>query len=185
MAIHPFLVHFPIAFLLLAPVVDGVDRWRPGLAFRSTADLLYLLGAAGAVAAATAGQSAFDRIGLSGVALALAERHQNAGNVASWLAVAAGMGRLFDRLRARKSGGAGTRAAHLVAVVLGLAAAAAIAWAGLLGGKLVHELGVTPATAPRRAAAVGSLRDYTRPAAPESLFMPPSGRRPPSGRSRW
>jgi len=56
--LHPALVHFPIAFLLLGVLVDFACRWRPAEFLSRSAACLYALGVASGILTAGAGVAA-------------------------------------------------------------------------------------------------------------------------------
>jgi uncharacterized membrane protein len=74
--VHPLLVHFPIALLSAAVVVDFVG-WGLGRnrGLRQAATLLYVLGTAGAVAAYASGRAASQTVWLPGMAHAVVSEH--------------------------------------------------------------------------------------------------------------
>ena len=74
--IHPLLVHFPIALLCAAAVVDVVGwAFRRNRPLRQLATVLYVLGTGGAVAAYVTGRAASQTIWLPGMAQAVLRQH--------------------------------------------------------------------------------------------------------------
>jgi len=84
-SIHPLLVHFPIALLVTAVVLDGVGlllRKVPGL--RMAAVLIYTLGALGALASFFTGRMAADLVAPSGAANAVLTDHADWAEWTVW-----------------------------------------------------------------------------------------------------
>src|SRR5471030_1806860 len=73
---HPLVVHFPIALLSAAAIVDLV-AWvrRRNVSLRNGATLLYVLGTVGAIAAYLTGRAASQTIWLPGMAQAVIGEH--------------------------------------------------------------------------------------------------------------
>lgn len=116
--LHPLLVHFPVALLLVVPLLEIATRWRPD--WRDAAGLLLWLGTAGAYAAVVAG-----------LALAYADGHAGAGVERHlWGGVAVAAAATLACL-ARERGG------RLYAASL-LGTVGILGWAAHLGGNLVH-----------------------------------------------
>jgi hypothetical protein len=171
--LHPFVVHFPVAFLSLGAVgalLEFLRHREPRWAF---VDLLCVLGGVAALLAAATGNSALGRLTLPADLQAAADLHARSGSLAAWLAGAALMGRVAARMIAGRSGavaatggsGIGSAAAKevrrrrppasparrgtvmLLATLVSLAAAGATLVAAHRGGRLVHRFGVTAGSA--------------------------------------
>lgn len=159
MPLHPFLVHFAIALVPAAALFDLWRRARPGEAGAAVVDLLWIVGAAASVLAASSGQAEIAGFTLPPSLAQPAEAHEEAGSAAAWLAAAAALSRLFERRAAGRAGGRRGRPATdgdrrtrrvLAAVSLSLSLAASV-WvlvAGHRGGDLVHRHGLSRATTP-------------------------------------
>ncbi len=126
--IHPVLVHFPIALLVTAAVLD-LAGWllRRNRRLRDAATLLYIIGTVGAVAAYVSGRDASQAVWLPGMAHALVKDHWDWAFRAVWFFGIVTVLRLF-LLRSS------TR--HPAPAMV-----AAFALAGLVGIWLVRETG--------------------------------------------
>jgi uncharacterized membrane protein len=138
--IHPLLVHFPIALLYAAVVVDlvGFACWcnKP---LRQAATLLYALGAIGAIAAYLTGHAASQSIWLPGMAEPVLKEHWDWAWRTVWFFPIVTAGRLV-LLRS-------TRREPAVALVIALALVGLVGMGLLLetgdrGGRLVYQHGV-------------------------------------------
>lgn len=152
-SIHPIVVHFPIALLLVALAFELVRARRADADW--AVDALIALGALGAIAAATTGEAALSSMKLPDLLHAAAENHENAGSIAAWIAGGALLCRIMYRLSgvprrtAVPSPTAQRRWRGLSTFLLAFAVAVTLR-AAYLGGYLVHDLGVTRATMPAR-----------------------------------
>lgn len=141
--IHPALVHFPIALLILGTCADLVVLLRSQsltgrgcLPVASTAALL--LGAAFAVPTAIVGDAAFDQAVSLGFPQGPLLLHHNFGIATTVLWAVLGLGRLFARWKGYDlSGRRGW--AYWGLCLAGLAALVTTAY---FGGHLVYDLGV-------------------------------------------
>ena len=138
--IHPMLVHFPIALLILGFVAELVGLALKRKFFTDAAFLLLITGALGAVAAVLSGSFAADGLEEAGTLKQAVETHEGAAELAMWLAIIAGAFRL-TLVMAKKYAGS----LRYVSAVLFLVAVLAVARAGYYGGELVfkHAAGVT------------------------------------------
>jgi len=89
--LHPFFVHFPIAFLLLAPWLELYGALRKQDRWQQLAYGLWILGSVGILAAAVSGQAAETALQsqealLPAVSGAL-ERHTTSGNLLAWIVI--------------------------------------------------------------------------------------------------
>lgn len=166
--LHPLVVHFPVALLLVAPLfvllgaLLGPQRGRP---FLVTALLLLFLGSVGTFVAVGTGEAAGRLADRSAAINAVLERHEELAEatravfsvltliLASILIVP----RLLKRELSRGAAG-GLLAAFLVAYGAG---SVLLANTAHNGGRLVHELGVRALTSPSPAATAASATSST------------------------
>jgi uncharacterized membrane protein len=146
-ALHPLIVHFPIALLMAAPlfIVAGLirKRWMGGMVV--SALILMALGTAAAYVAVPSGEAAGKLAERTPQVNAVLERHESLGETTRTVftiltlifgVLALGQRRLrrLDRLP-----GVGLQIAYLALYAAGLAVLANTAHDG---GRLVHEFGV-------------------------------------------
>lgn len=138
--IHPMLVHFPIALLIVGILAEVVGLALKKKFFSDAAFLLLILGAAGAVAAVLSGSNAAEGIEEAGTLKQAVEAHEGAAELAMWLTVIAASFRTALFVMKKHKG-----ALQYVSAVLFLIAVLAVARAGYYGGELVfkHAAGVT------------------------------------------
>ena len=135
--VHPQLVHFPIALLFTAAVVDMlalVFRKRlPGLEAVGTG--LYVLGAAGLVASFYSGRAAADGLYLSAAVAGAVDAHSD---LAKWTSWGYGLYAIFRLIPNRSRGLSMKVGVSLVGVVgLGL-----VHQTAERGARLVYDLGI-------------------------------------------
>ena len=116
--LHPLLVHFPIALLLVVPVLEFLGRSRPAL--RESAGTVLTLSLVGAVASVFAGLALMRADGHEGSTL---EDHL-------WVGVAVAVGTALAWLSRGRS-----RALYTLTLAASLGA---LGWAAHLGGSLTH-----------------------------------------------
>jgi uncharacterized membrane protein len=144
-ALHPMLVHFPIALLFASVLFDVASVTLTRDSLREGACWLLGLGLLGGIAGAITGGQAEDVAEKAGVAKALIETHETLAYVTLGI-----MAILFlSRLLLRNCFSTRTRAAYLVVEIVGLVAVSAT---GHTGGNLVYEhgAGVNVAQQPSR-----------------------------------
>ncbi len=146
--LHPIIIHFPIALLLVAPlfVLLAIAWPRHARAFSLSAFVLLVLGTAGAFVAVATGEAAAELATRTEAINAAIERHsslaETARNVFAVLTVLYA-GVLALPLVVRKLSTRGWVAAmNAVMLVLLLAGGLVLANAGHQGGLLVHKYGV-------------------------------------------
>ena len=129
--LHPMVVHFPIALLTIAAVIEGIHvaRRRPVPSEAGTYCLAF--GVAGGVASAVLGTLNAGHQTFATDATLVLGRHQ----VMGWMAVIAAAAALGAGHVARRSGGMRTIAAYLALV---FATSAVVGATGHLGGELVY-----------------------------------------------
>jgi uncharacterized membrane protein len=143
--LHPLVIHFPIALLIVAALADLLENVVGRPAWLATAvTALYVLGVAGALVACVSGQQAADTVLMSGMAHSIVEGHR------TW---ALGTTFYFGVLVVVRLalGFRGTPPVRVVRILLLAAAFAGVA--GLQqtaerGGRLVYEYGVGVIGAP-------------------------------------
>lgn len=149
-AAHPLVVHFPIALLMLAwvPMLIGLLDSKRRWAWMVAALLMLLAGTAGAFVAVISGEASEDKVVvLSEVVDRAISEHEHMGEFARTLAVAATA--LFVVVLGLGAGlkkGKGKTIALVIGgvVFLGVYGICVnrLAWAGHMGGELVHVHGV-------------------------------------------
>jgi uncharacterized membrane protein len=132
-ALHPLLIHLPIALLLLWPLVDlaGLAAKRADVSL--TAFGLLLLALPSSLVATLSGQSAYEAALERGFSPQLLDGHADLAGLVPWLVLAL----LFAR-------GFGPRRLRPLWISLGLALASMVVWVAKSGGGLVygHAVGV-------------------------------------------
>ena len=134
---HPFLVHFPIAFLPLSVAIDLIAAVTARRYLHSVAYLILVAGTVAAAAAVISGNSAaapYRDVAVVGEAVA---DHEDSGTIALVICLAVTLVRLPAQLRGETSG------KRLWIAVAAAAIGCAVAWrTSLLGGELVYGYGV-------------------------------------------
>ncbi len=162
-ALHPLIVHFPIALLLVAPlfvVLGGLlDVRTPGRgrAFLVTALLLLALGTAATFVAVETGEAAGKLTDRTEALSAVLERHESLAEttrlVFSALTVMLAAILLVPRVFRRELPRAAATGLLGAFVVFYSAGAVVLANTAHNGGRLVHELGARAVVAPVATAA--------------------------------
>jgi uncharacterized membrane protein len=146
--LHPAVVHYPIALLTTAFVLDVfclVLRSQPWLDRAAT--LLYVLGTLSACAAVISGQQAADLlVGAPGAAQAAMYDHEDLAKLTLVMFGIVASLRLIASWRARRDKKVKTGALRVVAVVLAFCGQFLILLTASRGGELVyfHGLGTNP-----------------------------------------
>lgn len=136
---HHFLVHFPVALLLVAGLADliGVMLKRPN--FTQMAFAMLMLGALGAIAAAVSGNGAeANLLSQEMIAIQVVDEmiaHTNWGNIMVWVILIVACGRAFAFLEKKPWATAGWLFPALTSLL-----AIAVIYTGWLGGKLSEAM---------------------------------------------
>lgn len=149
--IHPAIVHFPIALLLVGFGLELAGRLRRAEWMRRAAAALLVLAALASAAAFLSGKQAEEAAEDAGVPDAPIESHEAAGTWTMILAALAAGVRLVEGNGQRPV----TRWAAPVALALYAAAAASASLAGYRGGELVYKHGAGVRAAPAADTAEG------------------------------
>lgn len=149
--LHPAVVHFPIAFLLLGAAIAVlavfVRRWHLPL----LAAVLLVCGGAGAMVATATGDEAAERVGdISEVGEDVLEHHEDWGEKTRNIAIAAALLSIVAAFMANKK--AIGLSFSVLTALCALAAAYAVAQTGHYGGELVYRHGAGVKVAPAQAA---------------------------------
>ena len=136
--LHPLVIHFPIALIIVAAFADLVDSLfgRPQW-LASAATTLFALGAAGAIVACLSGQQALETVLMPGMAHPIVESHR------TWALATTFYFSLLTLIRV----GAGYRAPlarryRFVLLIASLVGVAGLQQTAERGGRLVFEQGV-------------------------------------------
>lgn len=154
--LHPLVVHFPIALLLVAPIFLGLGivRGERGRHWLLAALLLSAFGAAGAWLAVETGEAAARLADRTPEITAAIERHSSLGELVrnlSFIITVLFAGILFGPgLLKRKIAPRTTTIALVILLGLFGVGALAVAHTGDEGGRLVHELGVKSLVPPAK-----------------------------------
>jgi uncharacterized membrane protein len=137
--LHPLVIHFPIALLIVAVMADVVDHFvgRPSwLAPAGTA--LYALGAVSAGVACITGQQAADTVLMSGMAHSIVAAHRTWALATTFYFGVLAIVRVAFAFTGT-SPGRGLRICLLLAAAIGVVG---LQQAAERGGRLVYEQGV-------------------------------------------
>jgi uncharacterized membrane protein len=132
--LHPMIVHFPIALLIVGFLSDLVGLVTKRDIFKQVGFYLFTLGAAGVIAAFITGSQAGDGIVEESALKQALETHEEAANLAIWLTSIAAIFRIALFVLKKYSG-----VMKMVSLALGLLAVMAIARTGYYGGELVYK----------------------------------------------
>ncbi len=134
MHLHPMIVHFPIALLIVGFAFDIAGLFIKRESFTNTGFYLLLIGAAGTVAAFISGDIAGGGITEAGSLGQALERHEEAAELTIWLVIIAAAFRLLLVVIKKYTG-----YLKAAALVLMLASVISVGRTGHYGGKLVYE----------------------------------------------
>lgn len=164
--LHPALVHFPIALILLGTLVSAVAVFQRRWNLPWIAAGLLACGAAGAVVAAWSGGQAAEMVGELGANVGqVLENHEEWGESARNISIVAALLAICAAAAGRIRIVSGILS--VVAALAALASSYCVANAGHLGGELVydHGLGVNivaeskaDGAAPKPAAAANAIK---------------------------
>ena len=132
--LHPMIVHFPIALLIVGFLSDIVGLITKRDFFTQAGFYLFTLGALGVIAAFITGSQAGDGIVEEGALKHALETHEGAATLAIWVTSIAAVFRIALFLLKKYSG-----VLKMVSLALGLLAVMAIARTGYYGGELVYK----------------------------------------------
>jgi uncharacterized membrane protein len=158
--LHPAIIHFPIALSLVALLLELLARHPRARGLETSAGLLMVLAALGAVAAVLSGQAAHDEAVVPAAVGPLIARHEELGELAMWSLLVVAAARLVLVWRGWFKG-----LVPWVYLAAAAAAAGAVGYNGYLGGKMVFDHGLGTAPVQRQAPTKVRL-DLTLPELP-------------------
>ncbi len=132
--IHPMLVHFPIALLMVGFLSETIGLITKKEFFSTAGFYLLLLGATGVGASYLSGQNAGAGITEVGALKLALETHEGAAELTLWLAIVAAVVRIAIVLFKKYSG-----LYRVAAYVLFFCAVLSVARTGFYGGELVYK----------------------------------------------
>lgn len=137
--LHPMIIHFPIALLIVGFMADLIGAITKREFYSKAGFYLLLLGTAGVVAGYFSGNFAGEGLAEGGALKAALEVHEDAAELALWLALATSVVRIGLVVTKRYAG-----ALRWIPVVMFFLSVLAIARTGYYGGQLVfkHAAGV-------------------------------------------
>ena len=138
--LHPMLVHFPIALLIMSVAFDAAGTIWKRECFREGALWLLVCGLVGGIAAALAGDMAEDAAKQAGIAEALIENHETFALTTLGIFGILLLWRVFLRNQFSLN----TIKVYMVVAMIGLGT---LSVAGHFGGNLVYEHGAGVHTA--------------------------------------
>ncbi len=138
--LHPMIVHFPIALLIVGLFSDLTGVITKKNFFSNSGFYLLILGYIGLIAAFLSGNLAGEGVAETGTLKQALEMHEAAAELSVWIMSAAAAIRIAVVLMKKYSG-----VYKWIAVTLFLIGAASVARTGYYGGELVykHAAGVT------------------------------------------
>ena len=137
--IHPMIIHFPIALLIVGFLFDLTGVLFKKEFFSKTGFYLLILGTLGVAAAYITGNLAGEGIAEAGTLKQALETHEDAAELTLWLMIITSVFRIGVVLLKKYKG-----AFQWVALILFLAGVISIARTGFYGGELVfkHAAGI-------------------------------------------
>jgi uncharacterized membrane protein len=137
--LHPMIVHFPIALLIVGFLSDLIGAFFKKEFFSKAGFYLLILGTAGVIAAYLSGNIAGDGVSEAGTLKQALENHEEAAELSLWLMVIASVVRIGIVVFKKYTG-----MFKWAAIVLFFAGILSIARTGYYGGELVfkHAAGV-------------------------------------------
>ena len=137
--LHPMIVHFPIALLIVGFLSDLIGAFFKKEFFSKAGFYLLILGTAGVIAAYLSGNIAGDGVSEAGALKQALENHEEAAELSLWLMVIASVVRIGIVVFKKYTG-----MFKWAAIVLFFAGILSIARTGYYGGELVfkHAAGV-------------------------------------------
>lgn len=132
--LHPMIVHFPIALLMVGFLFDAISLFSKKEIFSTAGLYLLILGTLGVVAAYFSGTFAGGGITETGSLKQALETHEGAAELALWLMVVTAVVRMALVAMKRYQGGY-----KYAAVILFFIGVLAIARTGYYGGDLVYR----------------------------------------------
>ncbi len=138
--LHPMIVHFPIALLIIGFLVDAISLFVKRDFLEKTGFILLIVGAIGAIAAYFSGASAADGLVEAGSLKDAVEVHESAAELALWIIIGAAVFRTALVMVRRYAG-----YYRWIAFAIFFAGVLAVSRTGYYGGELVfkHAAGVT------------------------------------------
>ncbi len=132
--IHPMIVHFPIALLIVGLLADAAGLFSKKEFFSKAGFYLLILGTIGVIAAYFSGNLAGDGVTEAGPLKQALETHEDAAGLSIWLMSAAALVRIAFVAVKKYSG-----SLKWVAFALFLIGVLSIARTGYYGGELVYK----------------------------------------------
>lgn len=132
MTLHPFLVHFPIAFWLFGSLLLCLSMAERFAKWEDSAWLMLTAGAVMGIAAAIAGQEDYEL--MAHLNLQTLEDHRDWGNLLPWLMGACVLLHFHSRF-AKK----GAKLPKKLFPILALIISGLVVYVGFLGGATVYE----------------------------------------------
>ncbi len=159
--LHPLIIHFPIALLLVAPlfIIAGIAmNPQKGRPYLMTALTLMVLGTAGTVVAVLTGEAAAEVAHRTAGAAAVLEHHQELAettrDIFALLSVIFAAILFVPNILKREMNTATARILPLAFLLFYCAGAVVLVNTAHNGGRLVHEFGVRSMLAPTNEAKV-------------------------------
>lgn len=132
--LHPMIVHFPIALLIVGFLAEILSFFLKKDFFSKASFYLLLLGAVGMIAAYISGNAAGDGITEAGALGTALETHEHAAELSVWIISIAALVRVVFAFIKKEAG-----IFKLIGLALFFAAVLSIIQTGHYGGQLVYK----------------------------------------------
>lgn len=149
LSMHPFLVHFPIAVLLVVPIIIiiGVILKKNSKYWFYTANVLMGIGLLAVILAIASGEASADMIKASKEVTEIIEKHKETGetvrNVFAGLTILYTLIQVVPVLIKKNISVQLNRIVNICFLVLYLVCCIGLLNSAQLGGRLVHEFGIS------------------------------------------